>query len=247
MNHRRRGARLARTKRPGALVDQWERPGSVCACHKNSSRQRPFLSRLLQPPANPPHSPTTSSAAASPQPEYPCRHCPKLSPKLGRLRAARAHLAARIASVRRCQEPLPVLSTWDTNEGCERLTDAKTKGAAYLPDLWSTMIDADLERSSLLSRDHKMLTCKPHEHVAHDVRHLKARFGSLIHEPVHFRSHLPLRFGLSASRRVPEKEALGHPVCNARAICAGSTSGAGLRSGRQRRPPSERAKRRGEF
>ena len=40
-----------------------------------------------------------------------------------------------------------MLSTWDTNEGCERLTDAKTKGAAYLPDLWSTMIDADLERS----------------------------------------------------------------------------------------------------
>ena len=37
-----------------------------------------------------------------------------------------------------------MLSTWDTNEGCERLTDAKTKGAAYLPDLWSTMIDPDM-------------------------------------------------------------------------------------------------------
>ena len=121
-----------------------------------------------------------------------------------------------------------MLSTWDTNEGCERLTDAKTKGAAYLPDLWSTMIDADLERSSLLSRDHKMLTCKPHEHVAHKVRRLEARFESLIHEPVHFRSQLPLRFGLSASRRVPAKESLGHPAFNARAIGAGSTRGAGL-------------------
>ena len=85
------------------------------------------------------------------------------------------------------------------------------------------------------------------ETVAHDVRHLQARFGSLIHEPVHFRSQIPLRFGLSASRRVPEKEALGHPVCNARAIHPDSTRGAGLRSGRHRRSPSERAKRRGEF
>ena len=212
MDHRRRGARLARTKRPGALVDQWERPGSVCACHKNSSRQRPFLSRLLQPPASPPHSPTTSSSAASPQPEYPCRHCPKLSPKFGRLRAARAHLAARIASVRRCQEPLPVLSTWDTNEGCQRLTDAKTKDSAYLPDLWSTMIDTNLERQSILSPDQKMLTYKPHEHVRHEVRRLQARFERLIHEPVHIRSQLRLRFGLSASRRVPENELLGDSV-----------------------------------
>ena len=235
MNHRRRGARLARTKRPDALVDQWERPGSVCACHKNSSRQRPFLSRLLQPPANPPHSPTTSSSAAIPQPEYPCRHCPKLNPKLGRLRAARAHLAARIALVQRCQEPFPVLSTWDTNEGCQRLTDAKTKDSAYLPDLWSTMIDTHLERQSILSRDHKILTCKPHAHNRNEVRRLEARFESMFHEPVHIRSQLPLRFGLSASRRVPEKESLGDSVCSATAIHPDSTRGPGLRSGRHRR------------
>ena len=90
------------------------------------------------------------------------------------------------------------------------------------------MIDTDLERASLLSRDHKMLACKSHEDVWHEVRRLEARFESEIHEPVHLRSQMPLRFGLSASRRVPEKESLGHPVFNARAIGAGSTRGAGL-------------------
>ena len=157
MNHRRRGAWLARTKRPDALVDQWERPGSVCACHKNSSRQRPFLSRLLQPPANPPHSPTTSSSAASPQPEYPCRRPPKLSPKFGLVRAARAHIAARITLVRRCREPFSVLSICGTKEGSERLSYDERRYNLPRSGFSSTIFDARLHRSSMLKRNHEML------------------------------------------------------------------------------------------
>ena len=36
----------------------------------------------------------------------------------------------------------------------------------------------------MLERNQEMLACKPHEHIAHEVRLLQARFGSLIHEPV---------------------------------------------------------------